>query len=236
VHTRSYEEKTGSEIIKGLIEGYALQAEVEDFGGVLAFSAQAYKSDYEYLMGYANAYGKQVFADGKTIYVGGEISVRTDEIIYERGKNLIRFKGARNILGAVSDIDIIGWDHLKNESFVGHASLSDIPLKVGGGQDWAGVSKGGSGTYKRSQINHDVKDRDDAKQLALGMLQTNTYSFSSGEGSGEGNNKLRAGMRVTIKMAGKDSDGEYLAEEVIHHYDYREGYITGFSLKRNMIP
>jgi phage protein D len=232
--TRNYEEKSVSDIFKGMIESYGLKAEVEDFGSVQAFSAEDKQSDYEYILKNANAYGKQLFAAGNTVYVGSEISVRTDEIIYERGKSLIKFKGIQSIRKVLSGIDTIGWDYLKNESFVGHASLEDIPLKVGGSKNWTGVSKGGSGKFIETRINHYVKDVDDAKQLSTGMLQNNSFLFGSATGSGEGNYKLRPGMRIMIKMTGTSSEGEYIANEVTHRFDYQSGYTTEFSLRRNM--
>jgi hypothetical protein len=233
--TRNYEEKSLSEIIKGMIDGYGLKAAVEDFGGVQAFSSEDKQSDYEYILENANAYGKQVFAAGNTVYVGSEISVRTDEIIYERGKSLIKFKGIQSLHGVLSGIDTIGWNYLKNESFVGHASLGDIPLKVGGSKDWTGASKGGGGKFIETRINHCIKDVDDAKQFSIGILQNNSFRFSSATGSGEGNYKLRPGMRVMIKMTGTGSEGEYIANEVTHRFDYQDGYTTEFSLRRNMI-
>jgi phage protein D len=235
VHSRSFEEKGVSDIIKGIIEGYSLQAEVEGFGSSQAFASEDEQSDYEYVIKNANGYGKQVYATGNTIYVGSEISVREDEIIYEWGKSLIRFDGEQNIRGLVSGIGYLGWDPLKNESFIGEASLTDIEVKVGGGKDWTGVSKGGKGNYEEVRINQNIKDAEDAKRLAIGTLQKNSYRFSKAAGGGEGNYKLRPGMRVTIKMTGESFDGEYIAWDVTHCFDYREGYKTAFTLKRNMV-
>jgi hypothetical protein len=38
--------------------------------------------------------------------------------------------------------------------------------------------------------------------MAMGRLQRNSYKYGYAEGEGAGNYKLRAGMRVTVKMAG----------------------------------
>jgi phage protein D len=235
-HFRSFEEKPVSDIIKGLIDSYSLKAEVDDFGAAQAFSTEDGQTDYDYILKQAYAYGKQVFAAGNTIYVGNEITVRTDEIIYEWGKSLIKFEAAQDIRKLVSGVDYIGWDYLKNESFAGNAALQDIPLKIGGPNDWTKISKGGGGKFGETRITLNVKDADDAKKIAAGILQTNSFSFGYAAGGGEGNYKLRPGMRVTIKMTGESFDGEYIADTVTHHFDYRDGYTTEFTLKRNMCP
>jgi hypothetical protein len=233
-HNRGFEEKTPSEVLKGLIETYSLKSEIDDFGTAQAFTAVDGKTDFDFILKTAGIYGKDVFAASDTVYVGSEISVRTDEIIFEWGKNLINFEAEKNIKGLVSGFDFIGWDYLKNESFISHAALSDVPVKIGGSNDWTSISKGGDGKFIGSKISLVQKDADDAKQAAVGLLQKNSFLFGSAQGSAEGNYKLRPGMRVTIKAVGAAFEGEYIADMVIHRFDYKQGYITDFILKRNM--
>ncbi|QQO09018.1 phage late control D family protein [Breznakiella homolactica] len=233
---RSFEEQSPSDIISGLIDSYSLKADVDSFGTAQPFSSEEGLSDYEYLMRVAGAYGKDVFADKTTVYVKDEISVRSDEVIFEWGKSLISFEAEQNIRNLLSRCDYIGWDPLKNESFTGGAALSDIAHTVGGSSDWTGVSKGGGGKFTALAADFGLKDADDAKQQAAGMLQKNSFSFGRASGSAEGNYKLRPGMRVTIKMVGEAFEGEYIADSVCHRFDHRSGYVTEFGLKRNMCP
>jgi len=233
-HFRSFEQKAPAVIIKGLIDGYSLKAEVDDFGVSMAFQSEENRTDYEYLMDLAESYGKQVYAAGSTIYVKNEISIRQDEVIYEWGKSLISLEAVQNIRDQVSGVDFIGWDNLKNESFIGKTELKDLSVKIGGSKDWTGVSKGGNGNFVETKLDLNCKDTDDAKQLAIGVLQKKSFSFGYAQGMGEGNYKLRPGMRVTVKMIGETFEGEYMAQTVTHRYDARTGYTTAFTLKRNM--
>jgi phage protein D len=233
-HFRSYEQKAPAAVIKELIEGYSLKAEVDDFGVSSAFVSEENRTDYEYLMELAGVYGKQIYAAGSTVYVKNEITVRQDEIIYEWGKSLVSLEVTHNIQELVSGVDFIGWDNLKNESFAGKAEMKDLPVKIGGSKDWTGVSGGGNGNYTDTKVDLNCKDTENAKQLALGVLQNNSFSFGYGQGVGEGNYKLRPGMRVTVKMAGETFEGEYMAQAVTHRIDRRTGYTTAFTLQRNM--
>ncbi len=175
-----------------------------------------------------------MFADKDTIYVSGNIAVRSDEIILEWGKSLISFESDMGIRDVISGCNYVGWDPLKGESFTVSVSLADIPVKVGGTKDWTKVSNGGSEKFIETIVDMQLTDADEAKQRALGQLQKNSFLFGQASGRTEGNYKLRPGMRVTVKMAGESFDGEYIAESVCHRFDYSEGYTTSFTLKRNM--
>ncbi|MDR0320548.1 MAG: hypothetical protein LBI28_03525 [Treponema sp.] len=233
-HFRGYENKAPSEVIQGLLDSHSLKGEVDEFGTPREFHSEENQSDYEYLMEQAKAYGKQVYAYGTTVYVKDEVAVSNDEIIYEWGKSLKKFEAGQDISNLISGVDYIGWDHEKNESFTGKAGLEDLPVKIGGDSDWSKVSKGAGENYAEAQVDMNCKDTEEAKQLALGRLQQNSYGFYHAQGSGEGNYKLKAGMRVTIKMTGEGFEGEYMADTVTHKLDRQEGYSTHFSLKRNM--
>jgi phage protein D len=235
-HNRGFEEQSPSSVIKGLIEACSLQADVEEFGAIREFAAVEGQTDYEFIMNTAAEYGKDVFASGNTVFVGNEISVRTDEIIFEWGKSLLRFEVARNIRSLVSSFDFLGWDHIKEEAFVGHADLSEIPVKVGGSNGWTDFSKSGKNTFTGTRMGFFQKDADDAKQSAIGFLQRNSFLFGRAKGTAEGNYKLRPGMRVTIKGIKEAFDGEYIAEEVNHQFGGLTGFVTNFTLKRNMFP
>jgi phage protein D len=236
IHYRTFEEKAVSEILKGLIDSYSLQSEVEDFGSSHAFTSQEGETDYHFIAKCAEAYGKNFFAAGNKVFIGDEISVRSDEIIYELGKSLIKFEATLNTGNQLSSVDCIGWDSQKGESFIGTARLSDIPLTAGGSKKWTDISKSGNEKSIEDQVGLNLKDADEAKQLALGALQKRSFELYTAEGTGEGNYKLRPGMRVTIKTVGKKFEGEYIAFVVKHIFDHTAGYITQFKLGRNMVP
>jgi phage protein D len=213
-----------------------LQPEIKDFGAAPYFTCLEGQTDFDSILQLAVAYGKSVFADGKTVYVADEISVRNDEVIFEWGKSLISFESEQSIRGLVSDYSCVGWDDAVNESFIGKSALSDLPVKVGGSNDWTKISKGGGGKFSALDSEPHYKDADDAKQYAGGKLLKNSMNFFNASGKAEGNCRLRPGMRVTIKAVGEAFEGEYLADRVRHCFDGRNGYTVEFTLKRNMSP
>jgi phage protein D len=229
---RHFEKKALSERVKGIITGYSLKAELDSFGAASDFAAQAGESDYDYLLRAAALYGKQVFANGATIFIKDEVTPRSDEIIYEWGKNLISLEATQDLRRLLSRVDCVGWDAQKGAAFNGSAALSDLAVKVGGSKDFTVLCKGG-GAWTETRVDLSLKDRDEAKSQAKGILQSNSFLLSAATGSGEGNPKLRPGMRVTLKNVGKAFEGEYMADAVTHRLSESDGYTTSFTLKRN---
>ena len=234
IHFISYENKSCSDVIKDIIENYSLSAETDSFGANLTFESAEGLSDYDFLMRAAERYGKDVYAYGNKIYVKDSIEVRSDEVIFEWGKSLISFFPLKDISELYSECNSIGWDSIKCEGFNGAAKISDIPKKVGGSDDWTSCSKGGNGQWIDNIIDTSLVHEEDAKNVALGRLQHNSYKFMTARGKAEGTYKLLPGMTVSIKYVGDSFSGEYITDSVLHEFSNITGYTTSFTLKRNM--
>jgi phage protein D len=235
-HSRSFEKKTPAEIVRALAGIYSLDAQVEDFGAAQEFSVSREETDLELILRLASFYGKEVYTWDSTLYAAAEISVSKEEIIYEWGKSLIDFEAEESVRGLSSAVTAAGWDSGKNESFSARASPSDMPLRVGGSSHWTDLMPAPGAAWESITSSAQLKDAEDARAAATAALQRGSFRFGRARGSGEGNPKLRPGMRVRIKMAGEAASGEYIAETVRHRFDYTSGYRTDFSLKRNMSP
>jgi phage protein D len=236
MHFYGFENKSYSEIVKAIVDGYSLKGEIENFGDKLIYATLEGKTDYDYIMEIAHVHGKNIFSVGEKIIVGEKISIRNDEIILEWGKNLISFEGGQNIGKLISDFTCLGFDLQKEETFEGKAGLQDITSKIGGSNTWVDLSKGGNGKFASTIVNYALNDVRSAQRMSAGQLQSNSFYYGTASGSCEGNYKIRPGMGVSVKMTGEAFDGEYLAESVSHCFDHKNGYITRFILKRNMSP
>lgn len=233
-HFTSIENKNCSETIQDIISKYSLSAEVDSFGATYAFDNIHDMTDYDFIEYCCNRYGKDFYAYADKVYIKDNIEVRSDEVIFEWGKSLIEFYPSMRIKNVYSECNCVGWDSQKCEGITANAKIADIPVKIGGSNDWTKVSKGGSGTWVHNIVDEIFFDEEDAKNVALGSLQKNSFNFMTATGKAEGTYKLLPGMRVNIKYVGKTFEGEYIAESVTHSFDNVSGYTTSFSLKRNM--
>jgi len=232
-HLISYEKKRVSDAVKEIIGKYSLSAEMDTFGGKHDFSTETEMSDYEYVMKAASEYGREVYAYGTKVYVKSEVSISSEDIIYEWGKSLISFECSDDIENLLAQVSVTGWNIGKCTSFSGNAAAGDVPVKAGGSSCWTTESKQSS-NFASVELDRMALDEDDAKSRAAGILQRNSFRYIYGTGTGEGNYKLHPGMRVSIKYAGDVYSGEYIAEGVTHRLDVGGAYTTSFKLKRNM--
>ncbi|MFC2280203.1 MAG: phage late control D family protein [Treponema socranskii subsp. buccale] len=232
-HMRSFSEKNASDIIGDIIDTYGLKSEIDTFGATNRFTAESGIDDYRFILELAHTYGKDVYAYGDTIYVKDTIAVHNDEIVYEEGKSLSRFSLEENIESVIAKADYVGWDMLKGESFNGSVSVSDVSMTVGGESAWNETVSVGN-NWISFFADDGLVDAEDAKARAAAEVQNKSFGFITGTGSGEGNYKLLPGMHLTIKYVGAPFEGEYIADSVMHSFDYTNGYTTSFSVKRNM--
>lgn len=233
-HFISTENKACSENIKDIIDAYSLSAELDTFGATFEFDNIHGLTDFDYVKECCQKYGKDFYAYGTKIYVKDNIQVRSDDVIFEWGKSLIEFYPKQNLSELYSEVNVVGWDPSKCEGITGNAKIADVPVKVGGSNDFTKVSKGGNGMWVHNIVDKSIFDNDDAKNVALGVLQKNSFKFMTAYGKSEGTYKLVPGMHVNIKYVGKVFEGEYIAERVLHNFDILNGYTTSFFLKRNM--
>ncbi len=234
MHFTSTENKSCSDNIKDIIDAYSLTADVDSFGATFEFDNIHGLSDYDYIHECCEKYGKDFYAYGTKVYVKDNIQVRNDDLIFEWGKSLIEFYPTQSLENLYSEVNVVGWDGAKCEGVTGNAKIADVPVKVGGSNDFTKVSKGGNGKWVHNIVDKSIFDNEDAKNVALGALQKNSFNFMKALGKSEGTYKLVPGMHVNIKYVGKVFEGEYIAESVTHEFDVLHGYTTSFSLKRNM--
>jgi phage protein D len=193
------------------------------------------QSDLDLILMLAERYGKDVYCYDNKVYVTGLMMFRKDIIIYEWGKNIISFRGKEDISKQISKQKMIAWNVQKAQSIKVEKTIDDIDTKIGGNNSWMKASNGGGGKWVDVRRIRGKTDIDDAWQQAKGRLQKLSFDYLRMEASGEGNNKLFAGMTVTMKNIGKRYSGEYLTEWVAHEFSMDDGYITEFGLKRNML-
>ena len=211
----AFEHKTPAAIIRETIERYGLQAEVEEFGPEYEFTAQRYCSAYEYIQSLSKTYGKEIYAWGNTVYVQDEITIKDDQIVYEKGKTLISCYAENSLIcekGAFFiDTDIRNGDDIKG-----------------------GSANPEKGKYKHYIVSYCV-DNEDAENKAYGYLKNILKKYRRADIKVGGDYRLQPGMRVELKYVDNNTDGEYITEQVRHEIDKR-GYVTYAELYKPITP
>ena len=229
----SFEHKTPAGIIRDIVQGYNLNADVEEFGPEYNYIEQKNFTDYGYIMYLAGKYGKTVYCRGNTVYVKTEIAPTDDDVVLEWGKTIISARTKTDLAAQLSAVTATGWDMRKCSGFTATATMKDVPLKIGGEYCWEDNAKGYD-SHKVGQLSSSsFTDEKDAMEVARSVLLGRSLQFQSCEAKTEGNCRIRPGNRLTVKYLGKHSDGEYLVQSVEHDFSVQDGYFTICHLKRN---
>ena len=229
----SFEHKTPAGIIRDIVQGYNLNADVEDFGPEYNYIEQKNFTDYGYIMYLAGKYGKTVYCHGNTVYVKTEIAPTDDDVVLEWGKTIISARTKTDLAAQLSAVTATGWDMRKCSGFTATATMKDVPLKIGGEYCWEDNAKGYD-SHKVGQLSSSsFTDEKDAMEVARSVLLGRSLQFQGCEAKTEGNSRIRPGNRLTVKYLGRHSDGEYLVYSVEHSLSVQDGYFTICHLKRN---
>ena len=229
----SFEHKTPAGIIRDIVQGYNLNADVEEFGPEYNYIEQKNLTDYGYIMYLAGKYGKTVYCHGNTVHVKTEITPTDDDVVLERGKTIISARTKTDLAAQLSAVTATGWDVMKCGGFTATATMKDMPLKIGGEYCWEDNAKGYD-SHKVGQLSSSsFTDEKDAMEVARSVLLGRSLQFQSCEAKTEGNCRIRPGNRLTVKYLGRHSDGEYLVYSVEHDFSVQDGYFTTCHLKRN---
>ena len=229
----SFEHKTPAGIIRDIVQGYNLKADVEDFGPKHNYTEQRNITDYDYITRLAYKYGKAVWCQGNTVYVKTEITPSDDDVILEWGKSIISARAKTSMTKQLSAATCTGWSIMDCRGFAATATMKDIPLKIGGEYSWEDNSKGYDPKKIEQITTEEILDEEDAAAVAKAYIQHRLFKFQSCDIKTQGNYRIKPGNRLTVKYISKQSDGEYLIESVEHTLDMQGGFITRCHLKRN---
>ena len=230
----SFESKLLSDVLKERLDIYKIKSDIDSFGTTKKYFVSSQVTDFDFLMESANAYGKTVYAYDSKVYIKDEVTISNEDVVLEWGKSLVYFRGKENLKNQLSSCTFIGWDIKKCEAIIGTATLSDLPLKIGGSKTWEKNSNGANGVWETTILENDLFDNEDAKNRAKGYLQNISMEYQIGECKCEGNYRIHPGMRVSVKYVGDYYSGEYIANHVIHEFSVYGGYTTKVYVKRNM--
>ena len=229
----SFEHKTPAVIIRDIVQGYNLNADVEEFGPEYNYIEQKNFTDHGYIMYLAGKYGKAVYCHGNTVHVKTEITPTDDDVVLEWGKTIISARTKTDLAAQLSAVTATGWDMRKFSGFTATATMKDVPLKIGGEYCWEDNAKGYDPHKVWQLSSSSFTDEKDAMEVARSVLLGRSLQFQGCEAKTEGSSRIRPGNRLTVKYLGKHSDGEYLVYSVEHDFSVQDGYFTTCHLKRN---
>ncbi len=134
------------------------------------------------------------------------------------GDKLKSFNGRLSTAQVLKKVTVRGWNPEKKEEVVGEAEPQSSPL----GSSNAAAGLGSFGTVQTYVVDHPVMSVEEANAIAKAKLGEASMGYLTAEAEAMGNNKLKAGIVIKIKVnLDEPSDrfnGKYLVAGVTHRY------------------
>jgi phage protein D len=150
-------------------------------------------------------------------------------------QSLISFTPKQKTGHLVSKVTVRGWNPRKKEPFEYATRLDDIAKTGGEGETGPELLKdkiaGKDKTAEKEEriVDRAIQSQEEAKRLAIKVLNENAYKFLTGSGEAMGEPKIRP--QVNLKLTGLGRyDLVYYVTKVDHTYG-ASGYTTSFEVE-----
>lgn len=150
------------------------------------------------------------------------------------GENLIEFNPTLTLSSQVASVTVRGWDSRKKEPIAYKAEEKDIKREQGQsgkGTSGAAAAKTSLGNRQDVVVDAFVATEDEARELAISLINERAYDFITGSGKVIGLPDLRPGDNVNLEGLGDRFRGTYYVKKVEHLFN-GSGYLTTFEVRR----
>jgi len=154
-----------------------------------------------------------------------------DVFAYRWGESLQSFTPKMTVGRQVAKVTVRGWDSRTKEKIEYTAEVADLPRTGGKGRTGAEIVAQKLGAKEERVVDIPVTSREDAKKIAVGLLERNANEFLTGTGEVIGDPDLRPGVIVQLDGLGKRFSGKYTVRKAEHSFG-SSGYMTTFEVER----
>lgn len=211
--SKAYEGKH-SDAVEAAVKAAGASAAPEGVSGTATTIIQANVSAAQFVRSLAKANNYAIkFADNKVQFMrrGGGAKVKVD------WGDMNSFKVNHSLDGIVSEVKVVGYDHVKGALVSGTAAAGDA-TKISGGSSGPELVSSKLGAAKFAIDNSNVTNTSEADALAKAELQRRADRFVRGSFVTVLTPLAHSGDTLTIENAPWPIAGNFLIEEVVHSY------------------
>jgi len=231
--TRTFLELKDSQIVSKVAEGVHLKADVKDSSVVHDYVVQANQTDWEFLQERARRIRFEVVMEDKTLVFRPSPNGNDAAFTMTPYDYLLEFAPRLSGARQVDTVSLRAWSPAEKEGLVGAAGNANVSSDMGGGKSGPKLAQEAFGAAAGTLTSYPVATQAEAEQVAKAQLNDLALSFVEGEGTCLGRTDLRAGKVVKIDGVGKRFGGLYYVTDAVHRFSTTEGYVTGFTVRRN---
>jgi phage protein D len=236
--TTAYKNVKDSDIVRTVCRRTGLTVgDIQDSGTVHDHVTQANLSDLDFLKGRAREIGFELTViDAKLHFTRpvqsaqgpGEGHLGSDDPLQlVLGQNLVEFRPRVTASEQVNQVQVRGWDPTQKRVLVGTASAATESVKLP--SDPVGLAQkfGGPGYVAGDRPLATQREVDAAAQAIADQIAS---AFAEADGVARGNQKLKAGLPISISMVGAPFCGKYTLTHTRHVFAPHHEYLTHFTV------
>jgi phage protein D len=233
---KCYTKKKDSDIVKAIAGEVGLSANVDDTPGPPPEKKEK-KCGTSYLqfikkMTIQNKEFEFFVSDGKLVF--RKAKTKDSPVVeLQWGLHLLNFTPAMDLSGIVTSVTVKWWDEKKCEAISGQAKTSD-ETPVGPGKTAGKIAREVYGDVEKVISDQPVKSKEEAKNLAIALLNNTNSKFITGEGKAIGIPAITPGIVIELKGLGDWFSGKYYVTGATQTID-SQGYYTNFNVRRNTL-
>ncbi|MGD9932226.1 MAG: VgrG-related protein [Dehalococcoidia bacterium] len=227
---RTFVNASDSDIVRQIASDNGLSPRITSTNIVHDAVYQFNQTDFDFIRERALRVGFIcAFVDSK-LYFGPASGVGGDGPSLRYGDALHFFSPRLSTSGQAKEVSVRGWDRKAKQAIVGVASSPAFNFR-------AGESATGGATAVRAHFggeslhfyNVPVDTQGEAEKIAASMLDNRESLYLQGEGTCDGDPRIRAGHSLTLDGLGTKFNGKYFVTRAAHRLN-RRGYETDISL------
>lgn len=150
---------------------------------------------------------------------------------YRWGESLMSFTPKLSTVGLVKKVTVRSWNPREKDAIEYTAELKDLPRSGGDGRAGAEVLTDDDFSKEERIVTKAVQSQEEAKLLAIRILEENAQEFITGTGEVMGDPDLRPGVVLRLAGLGRRFSGDYRLVKTDHVFS-SSGYVTSFEVKR----
>ena len=238
---KSYPNVHDWEIAQKIAKRHDLDVEVTKEGPQHPIVMQKDQDDLEFLLDRAKRVGFDCFIDvdpgtkRDRLYFIKPKDQRdarpSDVFAFRWGESLQSFTPRMTVGRQVAKVTVRGWDPRTKQKIEYTAQVGDLPKTGGNGRTGAEIVSEKLGAKEERIVDLPVASRDEARKLAIGLLERTANEFLTGSGEVIGDPDLRPGVIVQLDGLGRRFSGNYTVRKTEHQFG-ASGYVTTFEVER----
>lgn len=226
--TRTFQNMTDSQIVSRIAGEAGLQSEMDSTSAQHEYVMQDDVSDYDFLLHLARRNGLVMMADNRTLMLKAPDAFGVEQVSLTWTESLLEFRPTFSIGGQVNEVQVHGWDLKQKREVAGTASSpSFAPVTNGYGKRGMASAQAASGVSKL-HIAGTAPSQNDAETMAKVALNRMAAADVMGEGSCQGEPRVKAGCKVELRGLGTRFSGTYLVTRVRHYFSPKTALRTDF--------